>query len=442
MVLITTGESYTPDGGSDVELKTQTAYLSDHAVKIDNARCHMTGFNIGGSNYYRLRDLAIIMDFGVDYDGESGSVIINTDAECQPEEISAAGSFYESDVPLFIDEMPLVSYYTASSGAYNEEYTERLNVHPRLIGVWIDAPDLENYGFDVEHGDTINITYNSDKEFAMLDGITVNSAPSETAALENVTAVYMDGERVTALEGGGHILIPAAALYSYCGTSSANYDWSGNMLKNRINFDLTSEKLNEVYALTDDTGLLTAELSTSFTDFLDLDSEYAYIRIASESEGIVKVLAYLSTREYRWFGYADESGRNGLGIELLKEEPTGNSGLSYAASWLKRKGIFENGEFVDGVEIQSPYKMAARSANGSVAEVSGYRIEGAHVDGYRRESVITFAPMGDNFRFCYRAVCEGTVENGEYCGYYRRYDDDGTLIFEGEYAEYVEMYEE
>lgn len=72
--------------------------------------------------------------------------------------------------------------------------------------------------------------------------------------------------------------------------------------------------------------------------------------------------------------------------------------------------------------------------------MDGIRIEGDMQNGYRRESAI----LNDGYdndkaglRFGYVVQCEGTVKDGEYCGYFRKYDESGKLVFEGQYSDYI-----
>ncbi len=75
------GMAYTPVGG---ELKTgkakaQTAKLSAFSIALDGAPAEVTAYNIGGSNYLRLRDLGQLIDFGVDWDNAAKLISIRTD---------------------------------------------------------------------------------------------------------------------------------------------------------------------------------------------------------------------------------------------------------------------------------------------------------------------------------------------------------------------------
>lgn len=80
-VSLQSGAAYTPVGG---ELKTgkakqQTAKLSAFSISLDGAPAEVTAYNIGGSNYLRLRDLGQLIDFGVDWDGTAKLISIRTD---------------------------------------------------------------------------------------------------------------------------------------------------------------------------------------------------------------------------------------------------------------------------------------------------------------------------------------------------------------------------
>ena len=69
-VNITTGKAYTPIDGDMVvgEDKSATAVLSNQTVLVNGASVGFTAFNIDGSNYFKLRDLAAYLGYDVDYD--------------------------------------------------------------------------------------------------------------------------------------------------------------------------------------------------------------------------------------------------------------------------------------------------------------------------------------------------------------------------------------
>ena len=80
-VTVTTGADYTPlptdlQIGSD---QSASAVVSSQALAIDGKTVDLTAYNIGGSNYFMLRDLAPYLDFGVNYDAATRTAIIVTE---------------------------------------------------------------------------------------------------------------------------------------------------------------------------------------------------------------------------------------------------------------------------------------------------------------------------------------------------------------------------
>ncbi|MCR4772549.1 MAG: hypothetical protein K5855_09600 [Oscillospiraceae bacterium] len=73
------GGSYEPDGSELVigEDRSSTAVRSDQPVKVDGRDAELTAYNLGGNNFFKLRDLGEALDFGVDYDSETRTVLIN-----------------------------------------------------------------------------------------------------------------------------------------------------------------------------------------------------------------------------------------------------------------------------------------------------------------------------------------------------------------------------
>jgi transglutaminase-like putative cysteine protease len=81
-VSIRTDEAYAPDG---TELaggagRVGMAVLPEMTVAIDGKAVCMEVYNIGGSNYFKLRDMAEAIGFSVDYDAAARAVLIRTEA--------------------------------------------------------------------------------------------------------------------------------------------------------------------------------------------------------------------------------------------------------------------------------------------------------------------------------------------------------------------------
>ena len=77
MILLYTGRDYTGSGGkSAIGKKTATSTAAD--IYIDSDYVQLEGYNIGGSNYFKLRDIAEFVDAEVAWNNATKSVNIRT----------------------------------------------------------------------------------------------------------------------------------------------------------------------------------------------------------------------------------------------------------------------------------------------------------------------------------------------------------------------------
>ena len=80
-VSITTGQAYTPNG---TELLTgvdnsATAQTSNQTIMVNGEiKEDLTVYNIGGSNFFQLRELGNILGFEVDYDQATNTAVVNS----------------------------------------------------------------------------------------------------------------------------------------------------------------------------------------------------------------------------------------------------------------------------------------------------------------------------------------------------------------------------
>lgn len=107
-VRIRTGEAYTPTGGELAfagEDKSATAVPSSQSVLIDRElAAGISVFNIGGNNYFKLRDLSGHLGFGVDYSAVSALAIVNTMPQEQ-RELSAEEIYARCTAAVFFMEV-------------------------------------------------------------------------------------------------------------------------------------------------------------------------------------------------------------------------------------------------------------------------------------------------------------------------------------------------
>jgi hypothetical protein len=86
-ITLTSGESYTAVGG-EMEGKgaeSKTANPTSSKIYLDGAEISITAYNIGGNNYFKLRDIGETFDFEVDWDGENRTIVIDTSKSYTPD---------------------------------------------------------------------------------------------------------------------------------------------------------------------------------------------------------------------------------------------------------------------------------------------------------------------------------------------------------------------
>jgi hypothetical protein len=79
-IALTSGQSYTAVGG-EMEGKgaeSKTANPTSSKIYLDGEEISLTAYNIGGNNYFKLRDIGETFDFEVDWDGENRTIVIDT----------------------------------------------------------------------------------------------------------------------------------------------------------------------------------------------------------------------------------------------------------------------------------------------------------------------------------------------------------------------------
>jgi hypothetical protein len=93
-ITLTSGSSYTAVGGemagrSAVEGAASSGHWAATAttskIRLDGRAVAFTAYNIGGNNYFKLRDLGAAFDFGVDWDGAQNTVVVDTGKGYTPE---------------------------------------------------------------------------------------------------------------------------------------------------------------------------------------------------------------------------------------------------------------------------------------------------------------------------------------------------------------------
>jgi thiol-disulfide isomerase/thioredoxin len=79
-ITLTAGAPYTPVGGemSSKGAGNKSATPTSSKIILNGNAAALTAYNIGGNNYFKLRDIGQAFDFGVDWDAANGTIAIST----------------------------------------------------------------------------------------------------------------------------------------------------------------------------------------------------------------------------------------------------------------------------------------------------------------------------------------------------------------------------
>ena len=93
-VSITTGKAYTSVGGelSAGADKSSTAQVSKQTIQINGVtRSDLSAYNIGGANFFKLRDLGTALGFDVDFDSASNTAVVRSGGDAEVASARALG---------------------------------------------------------------------------------------------------------------------------------------------------------------------------------------------------------------------------------------------------------------------------------------------------------------------------------------------------------------
>lgn len=81
-MVVTTGAPYTHKNGTELvtgEDNSASAVVSPQTLKIDGeVVSDLAVYNIGGNNYFKLRELGTALNFGVDYDAATATMLVTS----------------------------------------------------------------------------------------------------------------------------------------------------------------------------------------------------------------------------------------------------------------------------------------------------------------------------------------------------------------------------
>lgn len=85
-ITLTSGNEYTVVGGelSNGDGKAKPAKATTSKIYVDGNETPFTAYNIGGNNYFKLRDVAKVLNIGVGYDNATKVITIDTKLDYKP----------------------------------------------------------------------------------------------------------------------------------------------------------------------------------------------------------------------------------------------------------------------------------------------------------------------------------------------------------------------
>lgn len=447
---------YKPVGNelSQSSLAERVALPYTSEIYLDDNKITLSAYTIDESNYFKLREISKIFDFGVEWNENADSIIINTEKSYTPtpyipivatNNSEIIGNVKHSDLAVFISEMPIISYIVDTDNTdVSEEQLFQYLKNTMIRNIYIIAEDLSNYGFDVvknEDEKTLYIIKNELKKYGLMDGEIVNS-PTNTDKVYNLYRndkyVVMDGKKVASYSIGDKTLISVTELMNYgeliYTEKGDNNEYDADISVEMVNIDLLNHTLEQKYKTISKVNLKEENqtgnnVSHFFPKGTGILGEFSGEIIDDLKNGIVVYNVSTDYTRDEFIGYYKNDKKNGYGIIYQNCAYLGNGsgGRGYISY---KRGLFEDDIFIDGVT----YRSARNGGNGT--HMDGYRYEGAMFNGYLRKSVVEMNNPG-HYHFGYHIQCEGEVKNGEFCGYYRSYDVNGKLVFEGQYSDFI-----
>ena len=64
--------------------ESKTPVKTSSKINLDYSIISLVAYNIDGNNYFKLRDIGMAFDFGVTWDGENNTIIIDTTRSYTP----------------------------------------------------------------------------------------------------------------------------------------------------------------------------------------------------------------------------------------------------------------------------------------------------------------------------------------------------------------------
>jgi hypothetical protein len=189
LITVETGEAYVSEG---TEMKTgvdngASAVPSSQNLIVDGRKVELHPYNIGGNNFFRLRDLGAVLNFAVDYNATINCVII-TSASSESAELTAE----------------LIYSKCAPAVFYLEVYDEAGDIIRTGSGFFLDSEGTAVTNYHVLNG-----------------GYSAKATVSDTGKIYDVAGIYEYSAEydwaVIRVDGSGFACLPTGAASTVAG---------------------------------------------------------------------------------------------------------------------------------------------------------------------------------------------------------------------------------
>ena len=156
-ITLTAGRRYTSVGGEMARGSTGavTPTPTRSTIYLNGREVQLTAYNIGGNNYFKLRDIGMAFNFAVDWDGARSTIVIDTGRRYTDENgaFTYSGSYFgaaQGSAKFLEGKSVLVSIFV--SGGPSSWSTQEVNSAAQTLATstnWIISEGLR-YGKNVE----------------------------------------------------------------------------------------------------------------------------------------------------------------------------------------------------------------------------------------------------------------------------------------------------
>lgn len=122
-VEITTNTAYSQEGTLTEEmLSNPIAYTTSMPIYKDGVEVLMSAYNIGGNNYFKLRDIAACLDFNVEWDDSAKIIVITTNESYVYPPVDPSSLSVNPDYVSYISKTKAETDKNFGSSTYSMEY--------------------------------------------------------------------------------------------------------------------------------------------------------------------------------------------------------------------------------------------------------------------------------------------------------------------------------